>query len=254
MSVAMAKTAGKETPRIGRALVWSASAHLLAVFSLFLLGAGSVAVPRQGTVDVFLVEAPGRPSATADRTVPLPPAGGSRRSAVSPREKEIPPAAPSPPPPGPETVEEEVIRPGEEDATVGTVVPESPPDSGDRSELPAPGDEATGTGQAFHASPPGFPDPGRTGGGFRAGAGTALLRERIQARIIYPEEAVRRGEQGEVLLRIRIGTGGIPKEIRITRSSGALRLDEAARRGVVRAAPLPSDPGWVEVPVRFRLR
>jgi len=146
------------------------------------------------------------------------------------------------------------MRPGKENATVGTVVPESPPDSGDGSELLGPGDEATGAGQAFHASPPGFPDPGRTGGGFRAGAGTALLRERIQARIIYPEEAVRRGEQGEVLLRIRIGTGGIPKEIRITRSSGALRLDEAARRGVVRAAPLPSDPGWVEVPVRFRLR
>jgi len=254
MSATKAKTAGKETPRIGRALVWSASAHLLAVFSLFLLGAGSVAVPRQVIVDVLLVEAPGRPSATADRTVPLPPAGGSLRSAVSPREKEIPPAAPSPPPSGLETVAEEVMQPGKEDATVGTVVPESPPDSGDGSELPAPGDEATGAGQAFHASPPGFPDLGRTGGGFRAGAGTTLLRERIQARIIYPEEAVRRGEQGEVLLRIRIGKGGIPKEVRITRSSGALRLDEAARRGVVRAAPLPSDPGWVEVPVRFRLR
>jgi len=254
MSATKAKTLGKEAPRIGRALIWSASAHLLAVSSLFLLGAGSAAGPRQVTVDVFLVEAPGRTRATADRSVPLPPAGESRRSAVSPREKEIPSAAPSPPPPGPETVEEEVIRPGKEDAPVGTVVPESPPDSGNGSELPAPGEEATGAGQAFHAPPPGFPDPGRTGGGFRAGAGTALLRERIQARIIYPEEAVRRGEQGEVLLRIRIGTGGIPKEIRITRSSGALRLDEAARRGVVRAAPLPSDPGWVEVPVRFRLR
>jgi protein TonB len=146
------------------------------------------------------------------------------------------------------------MRPGKEDAAAGTVVPESPPDSGDGSESPAPGEEATGAGQAFSAPQPAFPDPGREGGGFRAGAGTALLRERIQARIIYPEEAVRRGEQGEVLLRIRIGTGGIPREIRITRSSGALRLDEAARRGVVRAAPLPSDPGWVEVPVRFRLR
>ena len=254
MSATNAKTAGKEAPRIGRALVWSASAHLLAVFSLILLGGGSVAVPRLVTVDVLLVEAPGRTRATADRSVPLPPAGGSRRSAVSPRQKEIPPAAPSPPPLRQETVEEEVIRPGKVGAAVGTVVPESPPDSGDGSELPAPGEEATGTGQAYPALKPAFPDPGRAGGGFRAGAGTALLRERIQARIIYPEEAVRRGEQGEVLLRIRIGTGGIPREIRITRSSGALRLDEAARRGVVRAAPLPSDPGWVEVPVRFRLR
>jgi protein TonB len=254
MSATKAKTPGKEAPRIGRALVWSASAHLLAVSSLFLLGAGSVAGPRLVTVDVFLVEASGRTRATADRSVPLPPAGKSRRSAVSPREKRISSATPSPPPRGPETVEQEVMRPGNEDAPVGTVVPESPPDSGDGSELPALDEEATGAGQAFHAVPPGFPDPGRSGGGFRAGAGTALLRERIQARILYPEEAVRRGEQGEVLLRIRIGTGGIPKEIRIARSSGARRLDEAARRGVVRAAPLPSDPGWVEVPVRFRLR
>lgn len=254
MSATQAKTAGKEAPRIGRALVWSASAHLLVVFSLILLGAGSVAVPRLVTVEVFLADAPGSTRAAADRTVLLPPDGGSRRSGVSPREKEVPPAAPSPVPPRPEAVEEEVMRPGKEDANMRTVVPESPPDSGDGSELPAPGEDATGDGQAFSALQPAFPDPGRAGGGFRAGAGTTLLRERIQARIIYPEEAVRRGEQGEVLLRIRIGTGGIPKEIRITRSSGALRLDEAARRGVVRAAPLPSDPGWVEVPVRFRLR
>jgi protein TonB len=79
------------------------------------------------------------------------------------------------------------------------------------------------------------------------------LRERIQSRIVYPEEAVRRGQEGEVLLRIRIGTGGVPREIRIARSSGARLLDEAARRGVVRAAPLPKGPGWVEVPIRFQL-
>lgn len=82
----------------------------------------------------------------------------------------------------------------------------------------------------------------------------ALLRERIESRIVYPEEAVRRGQQGEVLLRIRIGSDGVPNEIRIARSSGVRVLDDAARRGVVRAAPLPSSPGWVEVPVRFRLR
>jgi protein TonB len=100
---------------------------------------------------------------------------------------------------------------------------------------------------------------GPSGGGTQSdpgsgGPGTAFLRERIESRIVYPEEAVRRGQQGEVILRIRIGAGGVPREIRVARSSGALLLDEAARRGVVRAAPLPSDPGWVEVPVRFRLR
>lgn len=254
MASGNAKTAGGEAARIGPALVWSASVHLFVVSSLFLLGAFPAAGPRQVMVDVFLVEAPGRARAPVNRSVPRPPAGESRRSAVSPREKEIPPVAPTLPPRGARMAKEEAMRPGKEDTAVGAWVPVTPPDSGDGLEFRPLGEEAPGTGQAFRAPPPDFPDPGRTGGGLRASAGTTLLRERIQSRIIYPEEAVRRGEQGEVLLRIRIGMGGIPREIRIARSSGAPRLDEAASRGVVRAAPLPSDPGWVEVPVRFRLR
>lgn len=99
------------------------------------------------------------------------------------------------------------------------------------------------------------PDAGVSGGsGAGYGRDIHLLRERIESRIIYPEEAVRRGQEGEVLLRIRVGEGGIPGEIRIARSSGARALDDAARNGVVRAAPLPSLPGWFEVPVRFFLR
>jgi len=97
---------------------------------------------------------------------------------------------------------------------------------------------------------------GTGGGGDRSwsSAEIGLLRERIQSRIVYPEEAVRRGLEGEVVLRIHIERGGVPNEIRVARSSGARLLDDAARRGVVRAAPLPSTPGWVEIPVRFRLR
>jgi len=89
---------------------------------------------------------------------------------------------------------------------------------------------------------------------FAEGGAAEVLRARIQERIVYPGEAVRRGQEGEVLLRIRIGVGGIPREVRVARSSGARILDEAARRGVRRAAPLPSEPGWFEVPVRFLLR
>lgn len=132
-------------------------------------------------------------------------------------------------------------------------------------EGPGPGREIGGQGTASGretgrgaagASGPATPflGPGREGEGSRPGAGTALLRERIQSRLVYPEEAVRRGQQGEVLLRIRIDPGGVPGEVRIARSSGVRILDDAARWGVVRAAPLPSAPGWVEVPVRFRLR
>lgn len=98
------------------------------------------------------------------------------------------------------------------------------------------------------------PARGGAGGGGGDFGRLAVLRARIQERIVYPEEAVRRGQEGEVLLRIRIGNGGVPREIRVARSSGARILDEAARRGVARAAPLPSDPGWFEIPIRFSLR
>lgn len=82
----------------------------------------------------------------------------------------------------------------------------------------------------------------------------AFLRRRIEAALAYPEEARRRNEEGEVLLRIRVGDGGEAREIRVSRSSGFRRLDEAARRGVLAAVPLPAAEGWVEVPVRFSLR
>ncbi len=95
-------------------------------------------------------------------------------------------------------------------------------------------------------------DAGKRGGG--EGPEIRLLRERIESRIVYPADAIRRGQEGEVLLRIRVGEGGVPREIRVARSSGARTLDEAARNGVTQAAPLPSRPGWFEVPVRFRLR
>lgn len=115
-------------------------------------------------------------------------------------------------------------------------------------------------GEPMTAALPASPGAGSGGGsgaasgGGRDGAEIRRLRERIESRIVYPEEAIRRGQEGEVLLRIRVGEGGIPKEIRVARSSGARTLDEAARTGVARAAPLPSTAGWFEVPIRFSLR
>lgn len=85
------------------------------------------------------------------------------------------------------------------------------------------------------------------------GLAHGALRARIQSHIVYPEEAIRRGQEGEVVLRIRVDGLGAPLEIRVARSSGVRVLDDAARRGVIRSTPLPAAPGWVEVPVTFRL-
>jgi protein TonB len=44
----------------------------------------------------------------------------------------------------------------------------------------------------------------------------------------YPASALRRGESGEVLLRIEVDANGMPYAMDIMRSSGSLELDRAA--------------------------
>jgi protein TonB len=75
----------------------------------------------------------------------------------------------------------------------------------------------------------------------------------------YPRQAIARGIEGTVMLRVLIGPDGETIEIRIHRSSGAVLLDQAAVEAVRRWAFRPAVvggravPAWVEVPVRFRL-
>lgn len=254
------RSAGGKAARLRGPLFWSATAHLLAVFSLLFLGSVPADAPVRAVVDVLLVGSTGKDRAATERPAPRPATGKTQApeafpfpsrgvpDASSGQISERKPAAAEPPEsPGeaPSPVADVAASPGGPAGEIHSREGSGPdipfPDSGEWS---AP--VARGGGDAGILSQ--GTETGRPGGGW------ALLRERIQSRIVYPEEAVRRGQQGEVLLRIRIGTGGVPKEIRIARSSGVKLLDDAARRGVARAAPLPSDPGWVEVPVHFLLR
>jgi len=250
--------AGRETESraagIGRPLIGSAAGHL-AFLACFLLWGAAAGPGLPGVVQVVLIEGTTDDVSSGEKTFAAAAAGVPRRPGIRPEtERTLSPASPmSLPPPFPPATED---------------LPTAPAAAVYRDPSPAgPAPQSTGLalrtgGEAPVPAPVGT--PGRTRealprdaklpGGGREGAEILLLRERIESRIDYPEEAIRRGQEGEVLLRIRVGEGGIPKEIRVARSSGARVLDEAARNGVVRAAPLPSTPGWFEVPVRFRLR
>ena len=46
--------------------------------------------------------------------------------------------------------------------------------------------------------------------------------------LVYPPQSRRLGEQGRVHVRVLVDVAGLPKELRIVRSSGFARLDEAA--------------------------
>ncbi|MCE3001619.1 MAG: energy transducer TonB [Xanthomonadaceae bacterium] len=76
----------------------------------------------------------------------------------------------------------------------------------------------------------------------------------------YPRAALKSRAEGTVLLRVRVGSDGLPVSVAIARSSGHPALDDAARRQVLRHwrfQPALRDGVAVEavglVPIAFRL-
>jgi protein TonB len=116
-----------------------------------------------------------------------------------------------------------------------------------------PGAEGKGTGE----------DTGEgdslAGGGAGAPLGLAAPTGQSLPRPSYPEQARRRGEEGEVRLRLLVGVNGEVEQVGIAASSGYPALDEAAQEGARLWRFSPARRGedairaWVEMPVRFRL-
>ncbi len=118
-----------------------------------------------------------------------------------------------------------------------------------------------------HAEPADVPDPAPTQESTHvARSAPALVPPTFSAAYLknpppeYPALARRRGQEGLVLLRVRVSESGSPAEVRIAESSGSTLLDNAALEAVERWSFVPARrgdqpiPAWVEVPVRFRLK
>ncbi|MBK7473497.1 MAG: energy transducer TonB [Betaproteobacteria bacterium] len=75
----------------------------------------------------------------------------------------------------------------------------------------------------------------------------------------YPSLARRMGEQGKVLLRVRVNAGGQAEDVQVKTGSGHPRLDEAALSTVKQWRFVPARQGdqpvaaWVLVPIVYRL-
>jgi len=76
----------------------------------------------------------------------------------------------------------------------------------------------------------------------------------------YPPQAMRRGLQGEVILRVLVAEDGRPLRIEVDRSSGHRELDRAAERQILqrwRFQPAQREgrpvQSWVRIPIAFRL-
>jgi protein TonB len=87
----------------------------------------------------------------------------------------------------------------------------------------------------------------------------SAVAEQQTVRPAYPESARRRGEQGDVLLRVEVAADGQPLEVSVTQGSGFSLLDDAAMAAVRRWHFRPATRGGIpvsataEVPIRFRL-
>lgn len=75
----------------------------------------------------------------------------------------------------------------------------------------------------------------------------------------YPAISKRMGEQGKVVLRVLIGTDGLPQQVEISKSSGFDRLDRQAQEAVMRWRFVPGkrngvpETMWNLVPINFVL-
>ena len=75
----------------------------------------------------------------------------------------------------------------------------------------------------------------------------------------YPPLSRRLGEQGKVLVRVLIGTDGVPKKAEMRQSSGFERLDQSALSTVLKWRYVPGKRGgvaeemWFNVPINFVL-
>jgi periplasmic protein TonB len=75
----------------------------------------------------------------------------------------------------------------------------------------------------------------------------------------YPLQSRRRGEQGQVLLRVQVDAQGLPEQVEIHQGSGHARLDAAALEAVRRWRFVPARRGdeaiaaSVLVPILFRM-
>ncbi|QYZ68649.1 energy transducer TonB [Neotabrizicola shimadae] len=84
----------------------------------------------------------------------------------------------------------------------------------------------------------------------------AAIRKRVERRKAYPRAA--QGANGEVVVRMVIGTTGSLESVSVTRSSGNVELDKAALAAVRRAGRFPKAPEALEgnrhvfsLPIRF---
>ena len=171
---------------------------------------------------------------------PAPPAPPPPKPAPPPPPKPAPPKAAPRPAPMPVAVPSPAPAPN---APTGIVEPQPP----------APPIEAPAAPPAPAPAPPAPPAPPKIE---LPSSDAAYLNN---PKPTYPAISKRLGEQGKVVLRVLIGTDGLPQKVEVNKSSGFERLDRQAQDAVMRWRFVPGkrngvpETMWNLVPVNFVL-
>ncbi|MBI2313532.1 MAG: energy transducer TonB [Betaproteobacteria bacterium] len=223
---------------ISGALVASASIHLAIALAIGRGEPSPVSVtlrpPTLLEVSVMATREPPAQIATAEEQKPRPRAQArlpraSAQTEVNPAPEAVPVAVPAP---RPET----------------TVIASQATGNAPPAPLSRPAESAVPPAPASRPA-----DPAAPSGAF---VYAAYLHTPLPA---YPSSARRLGQQGVVLVGVRVSREGIPGEVRLAKSSGFEALDEVALEAVRGWRFSPARRGgepvasWIEVPVRFRL-
>lgn len=134
------------------------------------------------------------------------------------------PTPPEPPPPEPPPPVVPVINkmPSEQAIVTPPVPPQPPAPPKPAVVAPAPPSEPT---------PPARPAPPPPSRPKTISTGVEYLQA---PKPEYPPLAIRRGEEGRVVLRVLVSESGRPIQVEVQKTSGSSQLDEAARKAVLR--------------------
>ena len=168
-----------------------------------------------------------------------------------------PPAPPPPPTPAPKAPPRIAPRPAPMPAAVAdpTPVPTAPTGIA-TPQPPAPPTDAPAVPPSPAPAPPAPPAPAAPPRIELPSSDAAYLNN---PRPSYPAISKRMGEQGKVVLRVLIGTDGVPQKVEVNQSSGFDRLDRQAQDAVMRWRFVPGkrngvpEAMWNLVPINFVL-
>ncbi len=219
---------------LSRNAVIAGSVVLLHVAGLWALQSGllrrtaEVIIPAEVLSEFVTPPAPRRPPAPPPpKPAPPPPKPAPRTPAPRPAPMPVAKADPTPAP----------------NAPAGVVEPQPP----------APPIQAPVAPPAPAPAPPAPPAPPKID---LPSSDAAYLNN---PKPTYPAISKRLGEQGKVVLRVLIGTDGLPQKVEISKSSGFDRLDRLAQETVMRWRFVPGkrngvpETMWNLVPINFVL-